>query len=128
MQQAQEIKPFITLNLGEELMKKIIITLLSIVLLLTVSLPAGAQTTSQSIPFSGWSQGEDGNFWEPNAYIPGIGQVVLCQTADDLSAYLQAGEYPLDYAETYGHDEAFLPRKVCSCSKLVPVAPATFGM
>ncbi|MBR4868186.1 MAG: dockerin type I repeat-containing protein [Clostridia bacterium] len=92
-------------------MKKQISVLLVVLLLLLTALPASAETTAKSIPFSGWAQGETGNAWEPNAYIPGIGQVVLCQTADDLTAYLQAGEYPLDYAETYGYDADFFAEK-----------------
>ena len=91
-------------------MKRIIILFLTVSLMLTVVLPVTAETT-QPISFSGWAQGEEGNYWNPNAYIPGIGQVVLCQTAEDLTAYLQAGEYPLDYAETYGYDAAFFAEK-----------------
>lgn len=92
-------------------MKKILSLLLFVTLLITASLPAVAQATAKSISFSGWVQGEEGNYWEPNAYIPGLGQVVLCQTTEDLTAYLQAGDYPLDYAEPYGYDAEFFEEK-----------------
>ena len=92
-------------------MKRILTLFLIVALIFTVFLPVTAQTDPQAIPFSGWAQGETGNAWEPNAYIPGLGQVVLCQTTEDLTAYLQAGDYPLDYAETYGYDAEFFAEK-----------------
>ena len=84
-------------------MKRMILVLLAIALLWTVALPAAAETTAKPIPFSGWEQGSEGNHWNANPwdFSNYFGQAALCQSADDLTGYLQKGEYPLNYGEVY---------------------------
>ena len=92
-------------------MKKQISVLLVVLLLLLAALPASAETTAKSIPFSGWSQEEEGTSWphwiENSEQIARyFGQAYLCQTKNDLTALFQ--NYP-EYGD--GYDEAFFAEK-----------------
>ena len=71
-------------------MKKQISVLLVVLLLLFTALPASAETTAKPIPFSGWSQEEEGTSWprwieNSEQIAPYFGQAYLCQTKNDLT-------------------------------------------
>lgn len=92
-------------------MKKQISVLLVVLLLLFTALPASAETTAKPIPFSGWSQEEEGTSWprwieNSEQIAPYFGQAYLCQTKNDLTALLQTNP---EYGD--GYDEAFFAEK-----------------